>query len=279
MAVLDGVPQSRIGHSTGRFWLGNKPIIVMNFYCDGSESHEDGQGQWLTLAGFVAGDSFWGRFERAWEVMLHDRYPKAPYLHMYELLGGEDPFESNAGWKKDKINALVVDAVKLLNNIGVDDYHSYVCSVDIKARQELVNRGSEIQDPHVLCANWCIGHAFRWYFDRFPVDCLEPAYLFFDRDEGFYAPFKKQWEQNRTPPGMVVKSSLFWDWIEDIQEKESVRTPGLQAADLLAWGTNRSLYPKSRSFSSLAEVLWSYVPTGKLILDAKYLLQKHPPPR
>jgi hypothetical protein len=65
----------------------------MRFYFDGSEGKDDGIDNWLTLAGFVACDAFWDDFDKKWKTMLLERYPIAPFVHMWQMISGVDPFE------------------------------------------------------------------------------------------------------------------------------------------------------------------------------------------
>jgi len=274
MGNCAAVPQSELGRCTGISGLGAVPLMVMRCYLDGSESHESREHKWLTLVGYLANDAFWARFDAEWKQMLHERYPIAPYIHMRELVNHEDPFD--AGWTSDKVNALVNDALQLLSRIGAREYLSVVISIDLTAHKALVDRGSKISEPFQLCANLCIGKAFSWYFES-KVDSLEPAYVFFDRGEQYYPVFQRQWLACRTPPRHIVKVNPFWDWIANVEEVDMATTPAIQACDMLAWGTTRSLLKRVRPFRDLARMIGQLVPTWKLVLDEDILQQKHSP--
>jgi hypothetical protein len=83
----------------------------MKAYFDGSNGIDESGDQWITLAAIAATDSVWADFDQRWEFMLHRRYPMAHYIHMTEILGDEDPFDTQAGWCVDKKQSLVRDAV------------------------------------------------------------------------------------------------------------------------------------------------------------------------
>ena len=100
----------------------------MRFYFDGSEGREDNDDRWLTLAGFAAGDTFWNVSYKQWNHMLHERYPIAPYVHMWELLQGKDPLERVNGWTDDRVLSLVHDAVDLLRDMDQTAFCSFVCT-------------------------------------------------------------------------------------------------------------------------------------------------------
>jgi len=148
----------------------------MKCYFDGSEGQDDNSSQWLTLAGYSATDLVWGRFDGKWQTMLRERYPIAPYIHMWKIVSGEDPFEPRAGWTQDKISSLITDAVKLLQSLDKKLFRSFVCSVDLSARDRLVREGYQVQDPHLLCAEMCIGGSIDWFLQK---EKPEPIYLFF----------------------------------------------------------------------------------------------------
>lgn len=116
----------------------------MKCYFDGSEGTDDSGGKWLTLAGYAAPDSFWGAFSRKWERMLTERYPIAPFIHMWQVVSGEDPFERRSGWDEENINRLILNAVDLMQQMDKRRFRCFVCSVDISARQRLLREGYEV---------------------------------------------------------------------------------------------------------------------------------------
>jgi hypothetical protein len=89
-------------------------LIVMKLYFDGSTGQDDSQHERLTLAWLIAPNYFWKLLEDRWTPMLHNRYPKAPYIHMTDLLAHVDPFEWINGWSDDRIDNLIQDAIRLL---------------------------------------------------------------------------------------------------------------------------------------------------------------------
>ena len=241
----------------------------MRSYFDGSEGVDDSSSRWLTLAGFVAPDKCWARFYAQWEQMLRDRYPVAPYVHMYELLGRDDPFERKAGWTNEKITQLVVDAIEVLAGTVPRSFHSIVCSIDVSAHDRLQREGMDLLSPHTICTKWCVRRVVEWIHPS----RAEMIYLFFDRNESFAGPLKDQWLKNRTPLNRVANNPN-WDIIADIQELDMQRHPPLQAADMLAWGKTRSLRDVKRPFRNLLEAIHSYVPS-KTIDIGEQMLRDH----
>lgn len=246
----------------------------MRCYFDGSEGQDDNAATWLTLAGYMAPDSFWGRFQGPWERMLRERYPVAPYIHMIELLSRDDPFEWGvAGWDKTKIDKLILDAVDTLQQMDKREFCSFICSIDVSARGRLVSEGYNIPEPVVICADLCVGLAFNWYYDRHP-NGIEMAYILFDRGEDFIREFKARWLKERTPPGKVAMH-LFWDLIADVQESDMASHPGLQAADMMAWARSRSLSERERDWRYLAEIMHAIIPTTGVFIDEQTMRKKY----
>ncbi len=270
------VPVSEMGKCTGRFRLGEGiPLIAVQCYFDGSKGNDGSSSKWLTLAGYIGSDVFWGSFDGLWRKMLRERYPVAPYIHMYELLGHDDPFERVAGWTDDKISDLINDALNLLQQINRRAFCSFVCSVDVTAHTQLLEAGRAIDPPEVICAEWCINKALAWYAEEHPAK-VEPAYIFFDRGEDFMRRFKDQWLAKRTPPGRV-KRALFWDLIANVQDVDMKERPGIQASDMKAWALTRSLSERERPYQYLQKIIRGIVPTWELTLDRETLTEKHPP--
>lgn len=265
------LPQSELGRCTGRFHLGSWPLIVMRCYFDGSFGDEENGSQWLTLAGYMANDAIWGDFQKAWDRMLRERYPIAPWLHMSEMLAHEDPFQIVNGWTDEKIERFVFDALNLLQNVDKYKFRSFVYSFDVAARKRLLLEGYDIAEPSEVCADSCIALAFHWYSDH---HTLEPAYLFFDQNEQFIGPVKRRWKAN-VKPGQRLVLDPFWGLIANITDVDMRLTPPIQAADLLAWSCNRSLYPKERRWQHLYDVMRAVIPQssgkmGEVEMRAKY---------
>ena len=261
-------PSSRLGLSTGRCdFDGTELLIAMKCFFDGSEGTDIHGDTWITLAGFGAPDKSWENFDRVWSRMLHGRYPIAPYIHMWKIAHGEDPFERRAGWTQEKIAALVSSAVQLLENR--DKMHSFSCRVNLSARQRILNEGYVVYDPERLCAEMCHALFRRWSLTQ----RLESVWIFFDRGERFMKPLKDQWLANRTPPHKIATDSTkrVWDFMANIEEDDAERNPGLQAADMLAWSTSRDIANKLRELYDLDQYMRNLIAEHHAIMDEALL--------
>jgi hypothetical protein len=263
---------SSLGNSTGRnYFDGSELLIAVKCYFDGSEGkHQDGD-TWVTLAGFATSDAAWKVFNDKWDRMLKERYPVAPYIHMWEIYSGTDPFERGAaGWDETLIGALVFDALNLLQQMDKEQFRSFVCSVNLSGRDRLISEGYEVSDPITLCVEMCVGMFMQWSMEK----DIELHYLFFDRGEKFFGDFKSRWLKERTPLGKITPGgvSLFWDLIADIQEVDMERNPPIQAADMLAWGKTRSFSDKTAK--QLNEVMGRVIPSATATITEEIMRQK-----
>jgi hypothetical protein len=231
-------------------------------YFDGSTSEDS---QWLTLAGFMASDPFWGEFQNRWDAMLRNRYPVAPYIHMSEILARVDPFEREAGWTDGKIESLVWDATGVLTESDKGRFRSFVCRIDIKAHAKLLSEGYVLQDPSVICAECCLAPAMTWYIETFG---FEFAYVFYDQGEPFFKNFRHEWSVKHTPRGRVSVWP-FWDMFADVSEKDMRDHPPIQSADIVAWAESRSTSSRKSvlKYRELARLIRSTVPQSGLVID------------
>lgn len=207
----------------------------MNCYFDGSIGGQ--HDAWLTLGGFAASDKTWARIEAEWEVMLRDRYPIAPYVHMTDLITGNDPFEREAGWCSCRVKGLVDDVINLLGSINPTDLCAFACSVDVLARKRLKDEGYPVTDPAIICAENGLGRLLEWYTDKHGI---ELSYLFYDQNEPFIRSIRRRW-QRAVPQRKLVTGDLFWGRIAGVLPVAMERTPGIQAADVIAWAFTRKL--------------------------------------
>lgn len=226
---------SELGRLTGRFHLGERrPLIAMNCYFDGSIGGDS--NRWMTLAGIIATDEVWGAFENAWAPMLKQRYPIAPYIHMTDVVTGNDPFERKNGWSDERIYLLIEDSKRVVETLNKEHIFTAVFSIDIQACNIVRDEGLAVPDPSVICAEFCLYHLLRRYDEKHQ---LEKAHLFYDQDEPFIQSIRSRWRSHRTTHEVGV--NLFWDRIANVQPADMRDTPQIQLADMVAWGTTRRI--------------------------------------
>lgn len=242
-------------------------VIAMKCYFDGSQGLDDSGAEWLTLAGYMASDVLWSKFDDAWIKILCERYPIAPYIHMSELMGTDDPFETANGWTFEKKNALILDAVSFLSQINKTAYCSFVCRIDLAAHNRLLKEGFTLKRPAVMCADACISQSFGWYYKNHK---LELAHIFFDRGERFMTEFKAEWKK-MCPNRHAITVEHFWGMISNVTDLDMRSSPALQAADMLAWAETRGLSAAEKPYKHLSTIFQQCVPSVRIVINEETL--------
>lgn len=243
----------------------------MRCYFDGSEGRDDANSRWITLVGYMASDVSWRAFQPKWETMLRDRYPVAPWLHMWEVLAHEDPFERVNGWTDTKITDLVLSALNVLQELDKKGFRAFVYSVDVTARDRLITEGYKIPAAPTICAHSCLKAAFDWYFMSHK---LEAAYVFYDRDESFFGQVRQEWLKRADPRKRLVSGDI-WGLLANVEDVNMRDTPAVQAADLIAWGHNRELSDHERPWRYLAGMVRKIIPLSSWKLDESVMREKY----
>jgi len=257
-------PKSGLGMSTGLCRVTGREIFcVMKVFYDGSEGTDATGDRWITLAGIAATDAVWAEFDERWSKMLHARYPKAPYIHMIELLDNHDPFETVVGWGYEEKRQLVQDAIVLLSQMNKEQFRMAWCSINESERLRFEEQGKDVpSDPYLHCTADCLFLTVGAYIHNVKNEAREPIYVFFDRGEKFLGNFKNNWLRGRTKPGQQIDPENGWDYYRDVQELDLPFHGGLQAADMVAWANSRVLSEQERPFSWLKEWLVKVVPSS-----------------
>jgi hypothetical protein len=247
----------------------------MRSFFDGSRGSDSHNHEWLTLAGYTANNGVWDQFDRHWETMLRDRYPIAPYIHMTDLLTGNDPFERIVGWTEDKRHRLIFDALNILQQLPKEGFCAFICSVDATARDYLVDDGYVIPEPAAICARLCFQRSLQWYFDHHP-DTLELVSIYFDRDEPFIQPIREVWLKYSDPRRLVQENPAF-GLITEVSPVIMSGNPGVQAADVLAWAKTRSISAEEgREGKHLFRIMTQIIPSLTFAIDEASLRRNNP---
>lgn len=246
--VQNQIALSRMGKLVPRVLLSGKEIIV------GVKAYLDRSGQnkasFVTLAAFAAPDVTWRYFEEGWYEILETAFRPVPYFHMVEALGlrQRTPFDRNLGWKRTHVWELVFKLVQYMSNFGRGSLTMHSCVIDMNAWRELVACGCDIPSEITLCNRYVSQYIVQMFarkvmeqageMEQFSIPVEDLLSFSFDRNEDFFDSFRafvnreKQISKERGEGGM-------WDLVDGIGESEMIHSPGIQAADILAWGINR----------------------------------------
>jgi hypothetical protein len=251
------------------FW--GYPPIALHSYFDGSYSGKSWrEGDFVTLAGYAAEDSIWSDFDTEWnKILADDRVrPKADHLHMKYAAHLEGIFNWRNKWNLKKVESLLTDLLLYLQTLDKQRFHQFACSIDLSAYRKLLAEGWSIPDPVALCNGYCPEGALVWYLGIYP-GVIDSAHYFFDVSEPFKGPFEALWKrekQDLSPRPIAA----YWQIIKSVTTIEMKDRPPLQAADLLAWASNRVLTAPKDSFGvGLEPLMKEIIPSSWVVFDEK----------
>ena len=258
-------------------WLyeGRHILIGLESYFDGSYTGKSWrEGDYISLAGQAAEDDIWREFDPRWNEILggEGRRPKTPYIHMREATKGLGPFSWRHGWNLKKVEALVIALLQYLQTQDKKRFHQFACSIDLKAYRKLIGEGFTIPAPVDLCNGYCSESVLVWFLTSYP-GIISAAHYFFDVNEPFETPFKETWKKEKQCNlGDLSARSTYWQLIKTVTTAEMRDKPALQAADLLAWASNRVLTAPDGAFAKyLEQIMKQIIPSFWVVFDEKRL--------
>jgi hypothetical protein len=247
-------------------------------YFDGSsDTGAWRKGDLVTLAGFAADDSVWAEFDAKWRNALKGtrQRPEAPYLHMREATKGKGPFTYKNGWNLKKVGFLVTDLLTYMQTVDKKRFRQFGCTVDLEAYRKLTAQGYLFNDPVDICNEFCPFSVLAWYHADYP-GIIHSAHYFFDVDEPFKVPFEERWKSekgNFLDPTAVRE---VWSLIKTVTTGDMRDKPALQAADLLAWSSNRTRSKNpDAAFKHLEPIMKQIIPSTWIVFDERTLTDRY----
>jgi hypothetical protein len=225
-------------------------------------------GDLVTLAGYAAEDSIWSGFDIEWNKILGDdrKRPKAAHLHMKEAAHLEGIFHWRNKWNLKKVEFLVTDLLMYLQTLPKDRFRQFACSINLSAYRKLLAEGWNIPDPIDLCNGYCPEGVLVWYLGEYP-GVIDAAHYFFDVSEPFKNPFEELWKKEKQSLS-VRPTAETWQIIKSVTTTEMKDRPPLQAADLLAWASNRVLQPTTDAWAKhLERIMKQIIPSSWVVFD------------
>jgi Protein of unknown function (DUF3800) len=249
-------------------------------YLDSSGKLED---EWITLAALATTDEVWGQLETEWEKILKGHTPQGSYIHMKEVYRLEKAFDKNLGWNHDNAFGLVNKCLMLMSHLPKDKFRVFYCSVHIAAWDKLRAETYQMPDPVELCNKFCSEFVLTWYgFVYKPTSFVmdprsDSVRYFFDKNEYFFQPFCDRWKLETNTSDATGRWSI-WNAIDEVAPVEMRKTPGIQAADIIAWGRNRETFAKEGDIAKdLVHIMRQVTPTSYVIWDEAKLRQQFKP--
>jgi hypothetical protein len=228
------------------------------------------EGDSITLAGYAADDAIWSDFDNEWNRILADdrTRPKAAYLHMKEAAHLEGIFSWRNGWNRKKVEFLMTDLLMYLQTLDKKRLRQFACSIDLKAYRAVKAEGWNMPDPVDLCNGYCPEGVLVWYLGEYP-GVIDAAHYFFDVSEPFKQPFEELWTKEKQSLS-VRPTAETWQIIKSVTTTEMRERPPLQAADLLAWASNRVLQPTKDAWAKdLEKIMKTIIPSSWVVFNEK----------
>lgn len=268
--MLATFQRSSLGECISSFLTGERHLLVaLEAYFDGSNSTKPAL---LTLAGFAAEDSTWIEFDKQWKAILSDsaKRPVAKYIHMREANALECEFAPRNGWNQKKVSALILDLLLYLKTIDKERFRMCACTVDLLAREKLKCEGLPIPEAVDICNDGCPKTFLFWYAAKYP-GLISGTHYFFDKGEPFRDAFEKTWVHEKSRNLELNSLFMYWSLIKTVTTADMKDKPGLQAADLLAWATNRYNAGVGQRYKFLLKIMQNVIPWYEVVYDEKKL--------
>ena len=271
---------SRIGSCAARVNIGEDELFMaLRAYLDSSGKIGSKTSNSITLAGLAANDEMWAEFEKAWDNILGSHNPKANYVHMKEIYRLEKEFDPAKGSDKSSAYGLSNDCLVYMSRLDKTRFHLFYCSVDLVAWRKLRAETYDIPDPVELCNTFCSEQVLTWYLRAYPgiVDLSSSVKYFFDRDEPFMPAFEARWNREMNASEISGRVRL-WNLIEQVSSVDMRKTPGIQAADIMAWGVNRETFAQDGDEAKyLAHIIRQVIPSLYVRWDEAKMREKFRP--
>jgi hypothetical protein len=240
----------------------------MKAYFDGSGSEDS---HFLVLTGVVTKDALWSKITARWQEILVDREPKAPYLHMRELISLNGAFSSDKGWNETNTSQLVWDCLMYAQNLK-ESYRSFTCTIDMEAYRDIISRRLQLPSAHAICNRYSAEEILKWYVHGFVEHHPEKLDYIFDRGESFMGKFQVRWSRKRKSGKGFFHQ---WHLIKTVCPGEMEHCPGIQLADLIAWSHHRRLMCEKTGanlpWRTLSETAEAVLPSTRRVFGRKEL--------
>ncbi|MHB1021821.1 MAG: DUF3800 domain-containing protein [Acidobacteriaceae bacterium] len=254
-----------MGKLSPRVLIGEQDVFMaIRTYIDRSGQAET---RFVSLAAFGAPDDVWARFERGWADILTSAHSPITYMHMKEAMQRlpNTPFSHLKGWNQENAWTLVFKLAKFMSEFESTELINFSCVVNMDDWRKVHGEGVDIPSEIALCNAYVPrqavataaksllkANAGKHHIPLTPDDMI---HIIFDRNEPFFAPFDAEWNAKKDEANRTGTFSP-WLLVDSVGEGTMEMTPGIQAADILAWGLNReNTAPEGHYGTGLASIL------------------------
>jgi len=271
---------SNIGRCAGRVNLAEGDLLIaLRAYLDSSGKPQF-KRRHLTLAAVAANDEMWAEFETAWAKILAEHKPKADYVHMREIVQMCDGFDPKYGWDQQSAFDVANQCVQYMSHLDKKRFRMSYCSVDLDAWRKLRAETYQMPEPVDICNRFCSELVLGWYLNYYP-EIINPhvdtVSYFFDRTEDFKKPFEEKWNREKDFAEQTGERSV-WQIIDKVASVEMKKTPGVQAADIIAWARNRETFTDEGDLGRyLAHIVRQVIPSFYIEWDEAKMREQFKP--
>ena len=243
---------------------------------------------YIALAAFVGSDGAWSEFENGWNAVLKTGFIPVDYMHMVEALGlrYDTPFSRALGWERKHVWELVGKLLVFLGQLERGRITMHSCVIDMNAWRELTASGCNIPSPVDLCNRYVSGLIVALFAKQILAQATAETMWIaqddllnftFDRNEDFYLPFRN-FVNSEKEKAEKIGDSPIWKLVDGVGEGEMRTTPGIQAADVLAWASNReNTVAEGADGKHIAYLLHEIVVSYRKVYDRQTLLKEFCP--
>jgi hypothetical protein len=245
-------------------------LAVLKSYYDRSGTENN---RLMTLAGVAASVDVWAGIEERWIEILGNHVPSADYFHSVEASGLRGQFSKNR-WDDAKVDGLVSQLLVYLTTLNKDAYFQFSVTIQMDDYRSLQAKSYQMRSPAELCTEYCTDAIMNWYVSKYKGLDVEAAF-FFDRNEPFEEIFRAEWREELSK-AQASGSHTLWTHIRSVSSACKENEPGIQIADMFAWGVNRIL-SGNRRFAHMAIAMNTFLNSKSVTLGEDYLRRRFRP--
>jgi hypothetical protein len=191
------------------------------------ESGKMADSDFVCLSAYIAGDDAWNKFSEEWANLL--RFHDIPYVHMKEAMALSGPYEKK-GWDTAKRNSVLAEFALIIRKTI---WAGFGVAVDAKYFRQMPSEArKKMGDAQIFCFQRMI----HLVIQKLREVGYEPRIsMVFDDSEEYSTRCYRVWSRLR-----VLRPEIR-DRIPAITFADDRVFNPLQAADMLAWESNKSL--------------------------------------
>jgi hypothetical protein len=164
-----------------------------------------------------------------------------------------------------------------MSRIDKKSIRVFYCAIDLRAWHKLRAETYPIPEPVDMCNRYCSERIMAWYLQDGVIDENGNTFqYFFDKCEYFKKPFEDKWKAETS---RSEKTGIWnpWNLVEQVAAVDMKKVPGVQAADIIAWGVNREITENHSKGRFLAQIIRDSIPYVCTVWDEEAMRSQFKP--